>query len=272
MSIGNAVTDEVVAELSSDTVLVTRTASGVAQVTINRPERRNALNIEVKELIARAVESLSTDASVRVIVITGAGGAFVAGTDVAEMQSLTPMEHTLKVTDRMFSVLKACPKPLVAAVEGYALGGGCELALCCDIIVAADRARFGQPEILLGVIPGAGGTQRLIRAVGRYQAMRLLLTGKHVTADEALRMGLVSELAPEGKALAQATETAKLIATMPPLAVMAIKEVVRAGADVPLDTALLLERKTFQILFDSHDQKEGMQAFLEKRPPEYQGR
>jgi enoyl-CoA hydratase/carnithine racemase len=188
------------------------------------------------------------------------------------MQSLTPMEHTLKVTDRMFSVLKACPKPLVAAVEGYALGGGCELALCCDIIVAADRARFGQPEILLGVIPGAGGTQRLIRAVGRYQAMRLLLTGKHVTADEALRMGLVSELAPEGKALEQATETAKLIATMPPLAVTAIKEVVRAGADVPLDTALLLERKTFQILFDSHDQKEGMQAFLEKRPPEYQGR
>jgi enoyl-CoA hydratase/carnithine racemase len=272
MMIENAPAEEVVAELTSDTVIVTRTAPAVAQVTISRPERRNALNIEVKELVARAVEALSTDTSVRVIVITGAGGAFVAGTDVAEMQSLTPVEHTLKVTDRMFSVLRACPKPLIAAVEGYALGGGCELALCCDIIVASDRARFGQPEILLGVIPGAGGTQRLIRAVGRYQAMRLLLTGKHVFAEDAHRMGLVSELAPEGKALDQATEMAELIATMPPLAVAAIKEVVRAGADVPLDTALLLERKAFQILFDSHDQKEGMRAFLEKRPPEYLGR
>lgn len=272
MTTDNASTDEIVPELTSETVVVARTVPGVAQVTINRPERRNALNIEVKELVARAVEQLSADSGVRVIVITGAGGAFVAGTDVAEMQSLTPVEHTLKVTDRMFTVLRNCPKPLIAAVEGYALGGGCELALSCDIVIASEKARFGQPEILLGVIPGAGGTQRLLRAVGRYQAMRLLLTGKHVFAEEARTMGLISELAPEGKALDQATEMAKLIATMPQLAVAAIKEVVRAGADVPLDTALLLERKTFQVLFDSQDQKEGMKAFLEKRPPEYQGR
>ncbi|WPU09509.1 enoyl-CoA hydratase-related protein [Pseudarthrobacter oxydans] len=272
MTIDNAPTDEVLAELTSDTVIVTRAQPGVAQVTINRPERRNALNLEVKELIARAVETLGADPLVRAIVITGANGAFVAGTDVAEMQSLTPVEHTLKVTDRMFTVLRACPKPLIAAVEGYALGGGCELALCCDIIVASKRAIFGQPEILLGVIPGAGGTQRLLRAVGHYQAMRLLLTGKHVFAEEAHAMGLVSEIAPEGKAVEQAAEMAALIARMPPLAVAAIKEVVRAGADVPLDTALLLERKAFQVLFDSQDQKEGMRAFLEKRTPEYLGR
>ncbi|WP_311215022.1 MULTISPECIES: enoyl-CoA hydratase-related protein [unclassified Arthrobacter] len=268
----NVQAEDVLSELSTSSLIVEWAAPGVALLTINRPERRNALNIEVKEDVARAVEALGADSSVRSIVITGAGGAFVAGTDVAEMENLTPVEHTLRVTDRMFTVLRACPKPLIAAVEGYALGGGCELALCCDIIIASESARFGQPEILLGVIPGAGGTQRLLRAVGRYQAMRLLLTGKHVVASEGLSMGMVSELAPEGEALVQATEMAKLIAKMPPLAVAAIKEVVRAGADVPLETALLLERKAFQILFDSEDQKEGMRAFLEKRPPEYQGR
>jgi enoyl-CoA hydratase/carnithine racemase len=258
--------------LEQTPVLVEETETGVFQVTVNRPERRNALNIEVKSLIADAIEDLDPRPEARVIIVTGAGGAFVAGTDVAEMRSLTPMEHTLRVTDRMFTILRNCTTPLVAAVEGYALGGGCELAMCCDIIVASERARFGQPEIKLGVIPGAGGTQRLLRTVGRYQAMRLLLTGDAFTATEAHRAGLVSELTPEGTALLRATEMAVGIAAMPPLAVAAIKEVVRAGADVPLDTALLLERKAFQILFDSQDQKEGMSAFLEKRPPEYHGR
>jgi enoyl-CoA hydratase/carnithine racemase len=253
-------------------VLVDEVRPGVFQVTINRPERRNALNIAVKDRIAQIVAELDADPEARVIVITGAGKAFVAGTDVAEMQSLTPIEHTLRVTDRMFTTLAGCTTPLIAAVEGYALGGGCELAMCCDIIVASETARFGQPEIRLGVIPGAGGTQRLLRTVGRYQAMRLLLTGDTVRGDEAKALGLVSELTPEGTALSRAAEMAAGIAEMPPLAVAAIKEVVRAGTDVPLDTALLLERRTFQILFDSQDQKEGMQAFLDKRPPKYQGR
>ena len=259
-------------EDSQAPVLVDEVQPGVMKVTINRPERRNALNIDVKDTIARVVRELDDDPDVRVIIITGAGGAFVAGTDVAEMQSLTPIEHTLRVTDRMFTTLSGCKTPLIAAVEGYALGGGCELAMCCDIIVASRAARFGQPEVRLGVIPGAGGTQRLLRTMGRYQAMRLLLTGDTIPADEAMTMGLVSELTPEGEALARACEMASTIAAMPPLAVATIKEVIRAGADVPLDTALLLERKAFQILFDSQDQKEGMQAFLDKRPPEYKGR
>lgn len=272
MTHDNALDPDVLADLSTDSVKLTQSAPGTLQVTINRPERRNALNIAVKDAIAEAIESFDKNPNVRSIVITGAGGAFVAGTDVAEMESLTPVEHTLRVTDRMFTALRQCKTPLIAAVEGYALGGGCELALCCDIIIASETARFGQPEILLGVIPGAGGTQRLLRAVGRHQAMYLLLTGRAVPAGEAKTMGIVSELTPEGEALKHAVEVAETIATMPPLAVAAIKDVVRAGADVPLETALLLERKAFQILFDSQDQKEGMRAFLEKRTPVYQGR
>jgi enoyl-CoA hydratase/carnithine racemase len=244
----------------------------VIRVTINRPERRNALNIEVKDRVATAISELEQHRSVRAFVITGAGGAFVAGSDVSEMADLTPVEHTLRVTDRMFSALRDCSKPLIAAVEGYALGGGCELALCCDMIVASETARFGQPEILLGVIPGAGGTQRLLRAVGRYQAMRMLLTGARISATEAHTIGLVSEVVADGDALKRADEIAEDVARMPQLAVAAIKEVVRYGADVPLDTALLLERRAFQVLFDSQDQKEGMRAFLEKRPPVYEGR
>jgi len=259
-------------ETTTAPVLVEEISDGVHTITINRPERRNALNIEVKDLVADAVSRLDGDQAVRAIILTGAGGAFVAGTDVAEMQSLTPIEHTLRVTDRMFTTMSRANTPLIAAVEGYALGGGCELAMCCDIIVASETAKFGQPEVRLGVIPGAGGTQRLLRTVGRYQAMRLLLTGELISAAEAKASGLVSELVTEGSALARAAEMASSIAAMPPLAVAAIKEVVRAGADVPLETALLLERKAFQILFDSRDQKEGMQAFLDKRPPKYEGR
>lgn len=258
--------------LSTGSVVATEPVNGVIQVTIDRPERRNALNIDVKDTVADIVETVDRLDGVRVIVITGANGAFVAGTDVAEMVDLTPVEHSLRVTDRMFTVLRQTSTPLIAAVEGYALGGGCELALCCDIIVASDTARFGQPEILLGVIPGAGGTQRLLRAVGRYRAMHLLLTGGTVRAPEAHAMGFVSELVSEGEALEQALKMAEMIGGLPQMAVNAIKEVVRAGADAPLDTALLLERKSFQVLFDSHDQKEGMRAFLEKRTPDYQGR
>jgi enoyl-CoA hydratase/carnithine racemase len=171
----------------------------------------------------------------------------------------------------VFTVIRNCAVPVVAAVEGYALGGGCELAMSCDLIVAAESSRFGQPEIRVGVIPGAGGTQRMVRIMGKYRALRLLLTGDQITAEEAYTIGLVSEVTPDGTALPRALQLAHSIASMPQLAVRAILELVAAGADAPLETALLLERKAFQLLFDSSDQKEGMRAFLERRSPEFRG-
>jgi enoyl-CoA hydratase len=245
---------------------------GVAVITIDRPRRRNALNLDVKQRLVDAVLALNSDASVRVIILTGAGGYFVAGTDIDEMASMTPTSHTLGATDLVFTTLRQSSKPIIAAVEGYALGGGCELALACDLIVAAVGARFGQPEIKVGIMPGAGGTQRLLRTIGKYQALRMMLTGEPIGAREAFTCGLVSELCPDGEALTRAQAMARTIAAMPPLAVRAIREVVQLGHDAPLDTALLLERKAFQLLFDSADQKEGMHAFLEKRAPQYQGK
>jgi enoyl-CoA hydratase len=244
----------------------------VAVVTVDRPRRRNALNLEVKRLLTTAVLALDADPAVRVIVLTGAGGYFVAGTDIDEMAGMTPTSHTLEATDQVFATLRGCRTLLIAAVEGYALGGGCELALACDLIVAARGARFGQPEIKVGIMPGAGGTQRLLRTIGKYQALRMMLTGEPIAAADAFACGLVSELCADGDALAKALALAENIAAMPPLAVRAILEVVQQGQDAPLDTALLLERKAFQVLFDSQDQKEGMRAFLEKRPAQYQGR
>jgi enoyl-CoA hydratase len=256
---------------NSESVISRREGDGIVVLTINRPERRNALNLDVKRRLADLVDELGADSAVRVVVLTGAQGVFVAGTDIAEMATMTPTEHSLRETDRMFTVLRRFPKTLIAAVEGYALGGGCELALACDMIVAGGKAKFGQPEIRVGIMPGAGGTQRLLRTVGRYRAMKLILTGEAVTADEALSMGLLSEVVPDGTALDRAVELAGTILKMPPLAVLAIKEVMRLGQDVPMETALALERKAFQLLFDTEDQKEGMRAFLEKRNALYSG-
>ena len=245
---------------------------GVAVITIDRPRRRNALNLDVKRRLVEAIEALGADERVSVIVLTGAGGYFVAGTDIDEMAAMTPTSHTLQATDRVFTTLRHSAKPVIAAVEGYALGGGCELALACDLIVAAEGARFGQPEIRVGIMPGAGGTQRLLRTIGKYQALRMMLTGEPIGAREAFANGMVSELCADGAALGQAQATARTIAAMPPLAVRAIREVVQQGQDASLASALLLERKAFQLLFDSADQKEGMAAFLEKRAPRYEGR
>lgn len=249
-----------------------RDRDGIAVLSIERPERRNALNLEVKGRIADEVEALAADDSVQVIVLTGSGGYFVAGTDLAEMVDMTPEDHARLKTERVFTALRQCPKPVIAAVEGYALGGGCELALCCDLIVAGASARLGQPEIRVGIMPGAGGTQKLLRIIGPYRAMKLILTGEPVAAPEALQMGLVSEVVPDGGALERALALAQTILSMPPLAVRAVKEMVKAGQNLPLDGALALERKAFQLLFDTEDQKEGMRAFLEKRKPAYRGR
>ena len=260
-------------ETSADPEPVTcrREADGLAIVTIDRPERRNALNLDVKRRLTTIVETLADDSAVRVAILTGAQGVFVAGTDVAEMAPMTPTEHTLLATDQVFTVLRRFPKILIAAVEGYALGGGCELALACDLIVAGESARLGQPEIRVGIMPGAGGTQRLLRTVGKYRAMRMVLTGEPVGAREALVMGLLSDVVPDGMALERAMDLARTICRMPPLAVRAIKEVMQLGQDVPLETALQLERKAFQLLFATQDQKEGMNAFLLKRAAAYAG-
>ena len=259
------------AELKRQSVLCRREADGVAVVTIDRPERRNALNLEVKGRIADEVTALAVDDTVRVIVLTGSGGCFVAGSDIAEMATMTPTQHVAWATDHVFNVIRHCPKPLIAAIEGYALGGGCELALACDLIIAGRSTKLGQPEIRVGIMPGAGGTQRLIRTIGKYRAMKMILTGGAVAAPDALAMGLLSEVVEDGEALPSALVLAKTIAGMPPLAVRAIKDVMQLGQDAPLETALALERKAFVMLFDSADQKEGMNAFLEKRKPKFSG-
>jgi enoyl-CoA hydratase/carnithine racemase len=256
---------------TGNVVICERPESAVCVIRIDRPERRNALSLDVKQQLDEAFAAADADLDVRVIVLTGGNSFFVGGTDIVEMVNMTSGEHTARDTSRAFRTIAACRKPVIAAVEGYALGGGCELALACDMIVAGRGARFGQPEIRVGIMPGAGGTQRLLRTIGKYQAMKMILTGEPVDAEMALAMGLVSELADTGAALERALARARDIASMPPLAVRAIKEVVNAGQNLPLDGALLLERKAFQLLFDTSDQEEGMRAFLEKRHPVYRG-
>jgi enoyl-CoA hydratase/carnithine racemase len=249
-----------------------RPRPGVALLRLNRPEARNALNMELRRALAEAFRTLESDAEVRVVVVTGNSQAFAAGADLREMVDADAVEMMLRGTHRLWQAIADCSKPIIAAVNGYALGGGCELALHADIIIAGEKAKFGQPEVRVGIMPGAGGTQRLLRAIGRYRAMLLLLTGEMVEAREAQAMGLVSRVVPDAEVLDQALALAETIASMPPLAVAQIKEVVRLGADAPLATALALERKAFQLLFATRDQKEGMRAFLEKRKPNFEGR
>jgi enoyl-CoA hydratase/carnithine racemase len=253
-------------------VLLERPSEHVALVRLNRPEARNALNMATRRLLAEHVGALGRDGDVRAIVITGDAQAFAAGADITEMAEATPIDMMLRNVQQFWDPIAGCPKPLIAAVNGFALGGGCELAMHCDIIIAGAGAKFGLPEVRIGIMPGAGGTQRLTRAVGKFQAMRMVLTGAMVSGEEALRIGLASELVPDDEVLPTALKLAAQIATLPPLSVMSIKEVVLAGQDAALDTAMLLERKAMHLLFDSQDRKEGMAAFLGKRKPQFEGR
>lgn len=243
----------------------------VAVVRIERPEVKNALNGAVREQLATIFRALAVDDRVRAIVLTGGEQCFVAGADIREFADASPVEMYRRHTEYLWEAISRCPKPVIAAVNGFALGGGCELAMHCDIIVAGQSARFAQPEVKLGLMPGAGGTQRLIRAVGKFQAMRIALTGCLVAAPEALAMGMISEMVSDEQTIPRALALAAEIAALPPLAVAQIKEVMLAGADLPLDSALALERKAFQLLFDSRDQKEGARAFLEKRKAIFSG-
>lgn len=252
-------------------VIVEHPHPAVAVVRLNRPEARNALSQAVRQRLAEHFQALGRDEAVRCIVLTGGEKVFAAGADIRAMVDATPIDILLLNNQRMWQSIASCPKPVIAAVNGFALGGGCELAMHADIIIAGEGAKFGQPEIRVGIIPGAGGTQRLTRAVGKFKAMKMLLTGEPVSAQEASDMGLVSEVVADDRVQARALELATLIAAMPPLAVAQIKEVLLAGQDASLETALMLERKAFQLLFASRDKKEGMQAFLDKRPAHFTG-
>jgi enoyl-CoA hydratase len=244
---------------------------GVALVRIDRPAARNALNFKIRSELADVFRSLSVSPDVRAIVLTGDKEVFVAGADIRELAAATPTEMYQRHGELLWATISTCPVPVIAAVNGYALGGGCELAMHCDIIVAGESAVFAQPEVKIGLMPGAGGTQRLVRAVGKFQAMRMALTGCAIGAREAYAIGLASEVVPNEQTIDRACAIATEIAALPPLAVRQIKEVILAGADLPLESALSLERKAFQLLFDTADQKEGARAFLDKRNPAFRG-
>ena len=245
-------------------ILLSKTRDGIVQLRLNRPQKRNAINLGMKNAIADALEAWGDDPNVRVAVVSGEGEDFAAGSDVSDLAAWTPADHDRLQTNRMWESLQRFSKPIVAAVAGRAWGGGCELAMACDIIVADKTASFAQPEIRLGISPGAGGVQRLFRLVGRSIGMRMALTGEALNADDALRSGLVSELV-ETEPLKRAQNIAAIIAAMPPMAVQAIKELARAADTLPLDAGLKLERQTFLRLCDSEAKHRLMQAFLSKK-------
>jgi enoyl-CoA hydratase len=244
----------------------------VALVRLNRPEVLNALNSAVMDGLVRVFGDLDQDDGVRVAVLTGSDRAFAAGADIAEMETRTPAEMLRSRQITQWEALRRFSKPVIGAVSGWALGGGMELALTCDLLVASETARFGQPEIRLGVMPGAGGTQRLTRTVGKARAMELVLTGRHITAEEALAWGLVNRVVAREHYLAEALRWAEELAAGPPVALRLAKESVLTSLDTTLEVGLLHERRLFSLLFATDDQAEGMRAFLEKRPPRFQGR
>jgi enoyl-CoA hydratase len=247
----------------------------VATVTLNRPDKLNALNELLFDELAVALDDLERDAGIRVAILTGAGDkAFAAGADIEAMSAMTPV-RAKAFADKGHAVgarIEGAHFPMIAAVNGFALGGGCELALACDFLYASERAKLGQPEVNLGVMPGFGGTQRLARRVGIARARELCYTGDVIGAEEALRMGLVNAVVPHGELYARVLEVAKKIASKGPLAIAQCKRILLRGTDVPLVTASELEAQAFAVLFGSSDQREGMKAFLEKRAAKFEGK
>jgi enoyl-CoA hydratase len=252
--------------------IISERKGAVGLIKLNRPKMLNALSFSVFKEIAAAIDAFEADDDIGCIVATGNEKAFAAGADIKEMQpkgfiDMFASDFTEIGGDRV----ARCRKPTIAAVSGYALGGGCELAMMCDIIIASETARFGQPEITLGTIPGIGGTQRLTRAIGKSKAMDLCLTGRMMDAAEAERSGLVARVVPAADLLNEALKTAEAIAAMPPLAAIAVKEMVNAAFEIPLSQGIRFERRLFHGLFGTEDQKEGMTAFIEKRPGSWKG-
>ena len=251
------------------------TDGAVGVVTLNRPHALNALSFPVMKAVAAAFAGFEKDAAIRVILLAGSSRAFAAGADIAELKDIADATAADRILDEhlaRWDFVGSCAKPVIAAVSGFALGGGCELALACDMIVASESAVFGQPEVMIGTIPGAGGTQRLTKIVGKSLAMEMCLTGRRLTAREALAFGLVNRVVPVESFLTEALTLARSIASQPPLAVMAAKEAVRRAVDLPLAQGLAFERQAFYATFSTADQKEGMKAFSEKRKPVWTGK
>ena len=256
----------------TDQNITVTSGDGYAVVTLNRPHVLNALNQATMEALVQALESMDRDEQVRCVVITGAGRAFAAGADVNEMAGTTAAGMLAGYRFQQWERIRRMTVPLVAAVNGIALGGGCELAMLCDMIVASETAQFGQPEINLGIMPGAGGTQRLTRAIGKARAMEMVLTGRPISARQAEAFGLVTKVVPAEAVLDEAVALAKEIASKPPVAVRLAKEAVLKAFDTTVEGGLDYERKAFYLLFATEDRTEGIQAFLEKRKPVFKGR
>jgi enoyl-CoA hydratase len=260
--------------MADNNVVLIEKKGAIAIITINRPDKLNALSPDVRVGLAMALEQIRLDDDVRVAIITGAGEkAFIAGADIAEFKGKSGVEgyHYIQTGD-IYSAIERFPKPVIAMINGFCLGGGCELAMACDIRIASDKAKLGQPETNLGLIPGGGGTQRLPRLVGQGHAMRLIYTGDIIGAEEAGKIGLVDEIVPHDE-LAERTEAlAGRIAEKSPASLQATKESVRAAWQMPLDAGLRFEKQWFGLLFSTEDMQDGVAAFLEKRKPEFKGK
>jgi len=253
--------------------ILTETRGKVGLVTLHRPKQLNALNDALMDELGEALLAFDADNNIGAMVVTGSEKAFAAGADIGAMATWSYMDvYKGEYITRNWETIKRVRKPVIAAVAGYALGGGCELAMMCDIMIAADNAKFGQPEIKLGIIPGAGGTQRLPRAVGKAKAMDLVLTGRMMDVQEAERAGLVSRIVPADKLLEEAIAAAQAIADFSLPSVMAAKEAINRAYEAPLSEGMLFERRMFHSLFATEDQKEGMKAFVEKRKPDFKHR
>jgi enoyl-CoA hydratase len=244
----------------------------IALVQLNRPKELNALNRELMQELRDALIELDKNENVRAIIITGNEQAFAAGADIKQMADKSAIDMLVIDQFSTWDQIRKTKKPIIAAVSGFALGGGCELAMTCDMIIASETAKFGQPEIKIGVMPGAGGTQRLTKAIGKAKAMELVLTGRFISAEDALRYGLINKVVPVEMYLSEALQLAKEIAGMSPIATQLAKESVNRSFETHLDEGLMFERKNFYLTFASEDQKEGMKAFIEKRNPEYKGK
>ena len=260
--------------MAEDKVVLIETDGHVATVTINRPDKLNALNAHVRSEFVAAFDALGANDDVRVVIVTGAGEkSFVAGADIGEFEGRSPVDQfRVMKSFGIVDVVDAFPKPVIAAINGFCLGGGCELAMGCDIRIASDKAKLGQPEVNLGILPGAGGSQRLPRLVGLGTAYKMLFSGEIVRADEALRIGLVDEVVPADQLTDRTRALAATIASKSPVALQLIKEAVRAAVRMPLDEGLRLETTLFGLAFSSEDKVEGVKAFLDKREPKFTGR